>query len=171
MQQRVFITQETNNIQIFHTTLTKWGSAQTSLVRVDLDVYIIAWLIIMAPDVEKGERYLLWKQELLIWGGEARAISTWAEHSYKQSAWPWGARSPRGEGCHKNSPDLSKPQRAADVDCNNALCRFSINSATTFRRLISFDTAFGSLPRRTSTGTYSRMRIFLRYYSTVPLPI
>ena len=27
----------------------------------------------MKPDVEVGERYLLWKQELLIWGGEARA--------------------------------------------------------------------------------------------------
>ena len=40
MQQRVFITQETNNIQIFHTTLTKWGSAQTSLVRVDFAVYV-----------------------------------------------------------------------------------------------------------------------------------
>ena len=64
-----------------------------------------------------------------------------------------GAMSPKGEGCHKNSPDLSKPQRAADVDCNNALCRFSINLATTLRRLISVDTALGSLPRRTSTLT------------------
>ena len=31
---------EANNIRIFHTTLTKWGSARTSLVRVDLDVYV-----------------------------------------------------------------------------------------------------------------------------------
>ena len=43
-----------------------------------------------------------------------------------------GARSPKGEGCHKNSPDLAKSLRAADVDSNNALCRFSINLATTF---------------------------------------
>ena len=36
----MFITQETNNILIFHTTLTKGGSSQTCLVRVDLDVYV-----------------------------------------------------------------------------------------------------------------------------------
>ena len=39
----------------------------------------------MAPDLEIGERYLLWKQELLIWGGEARVVSTLPEHSYKWS--------------------------------------------------------------------------------------
>ena len=61
-------------------------------------------------------------------------------------AQPWGARSLWGEGCYNKSTDLAEPQRAADVDCNKALCRFSINLATTLRRLISIDTAFGSLP-------------------------
>ena len=31
-----------------------------------------------------------------------------------------------GEGHHRKSPDLAEPPKAADVDCNNALCRYSI---------------------------------------------
>ena len=59
--------QEANNIWIFHTTLTKGGSFQTCLVQVDLSVYVsLTYTTVMAPDVEIGERYLLWKQELLI---------------------------------------------------------------------------------------------------------
>ena len=65
----------------------------------------------------------------------------------------FGARSPRREERQKNSPDLAKPQRAADVDCNCALCRFSINLTTTLQRLNSVYITFGSLPRRTSTRT------------------
>ena len=34
---------------------------------------------------------------------------------------------PRGVGGHyKKSPDLAEPPQAADVDCNNALFKFSI---------------------------------------------
>ena len=48
---------------------------------------------------------------------------------------------PRGEGgCYKNSLDLAEPLRAADVDCNNAPYRFSINLAITLQRLINADT-------------------------------
>ena len=51
----------------FTQPLTKGGSFQTCLVRVDLSVYVsLTYTTVMAPDVEIGERYLLWKQELLI---------------------------------------------------------------------------------------------------------
>ena len=34
---------------------------------------------------------------------------------------------PRGrKGRYKKSPDLAEPPKAADIDCNNALCRYSI---------------------------------------------
>ena len=84
LQQPVFISQESNNIWIFHTTLTQTVSTQTCLVWVDW-IFKLAWLRLMAPDVEIGERYLLWKQEPAIWGREARAVSKRVGHSYKQS--------------------------------------------------------------------------------------
>ena len=156
---------EANNIRIFHTTLAKWGSAQTCLVRVDLDVY---FSLTYTNEARCGGRREVPSLETRAVNmgrrgqGQARA-----EHSYKWSLrmlWrheggnssltlTFGARSPRREERQKNSPDLAKPQRAADVDCNCALCRFSINLTTTLRRLNSVYITFGSLPRRTSTRT------------------
>ena len=70
-----------------------------------------------------------------------------------------GGMEPRGEGRYKNSPDIAKPLRAADIDCNKALCRLSINLATTLQRLISNDTAFGSLPQRTKYPDVGRGKV------------
>ena len=39
---------------------------------------------------------------------------------------PRGKMPRGGEGRYKKSPDLAEPPKAADVDCNNALCRYSI---------------------------------------------
>ena len=41
------------------------------------------------------------------------------------AARPRGKMPRGGEGRYKKSPDLAEPPRAADVDCNNALCRYS----------------------------------------------
>ena len=55
------------------------------------------------------------------------------------AARPQGKMPRRGEGHYKKSPDLAEPPRAADVDCNNTLFRFSINLATILQRLINAD--------------------------------
>ena len=127
-------------------------------------MFILPWLRLMAPNVEIGERYLLWKPGQR---GHGLFLSRLSIHTSgstaccditkaRAAARPRGDRSPGGKGRYKNSPDLAKPLRAAEVDCNNALCRFSINMAKTLWRLISVDTAFGSLPRRTSTRTLDK---------------
>ena len=57
-------------------------------------------------------------------------------------------------GRYKNSSGLAEPPRAADVDCNNALLRFSINLAAILQRLINAD-ILRILPQRTSTRPWT----------------
>ena len=87
-----------------------------------------------------------------------RSLRVLWRHEGGKSGPTLGGKEPRGGGSHKNSPDLAKPQRAADIDWNNALCRLSINLATTLQRLISIDTTFGSLSHRTSAQTLDEDR-------------
>ena len=49
------------NIQIFHATLTLWRAVQTTLVWVDLDVYVILTFTNGARCGDR-RRYLLWNK-------------------------------------------------------------------------------------------------------------
>ena len=105
-------------------------------------MFMLSQLIQMAPDVEigggtySGNKSCLYKAER-----PGLFLSVQDIHTSSPSPCcdvtkvgtvtrPWGARSTWGEGRYKKSPDLAKPLRAADVDCNNTLCRFTINVAS-----------------------------------------
>ena len=144
---------------LYTATLTLWGAVQTSLVYGWIWMFMLAWLILMAPDVEIGERYVLTLERRAVnigrrgWGCfqegrtfiQAVPLRVLWRHEGGNSGLTLGGKKPVEVGRLQEIPRSSQASNGSRHWLQQCSVQISINLASTLRRLISVDTAFQNL--------------------------